>query len=69
MAARFGFELPRRRVMEASDLIASLKVKHAELEEAIELETRRPLPDAAAISDLKKRKLLIKDRIAQLSHP
>jgi hypothetical protein len=55
--------------MEASDLIASLKVKHAELEEAIELETRRPLPDAAAISDLKKRKLLIKDRIAQLSHP
>jgi hypothetical protein len=54
--------------MEASDLIASLKVKHAELEEAIELETRRPLPDAATISDLKKRKLLIKDRIAQLSH-
>jgi hypothetical protein len=52
--------------MEDSDLIASLKARHAQLEEAIELETKRPMPDTTTISDLKKRKLQIKDKIAEL---
>jgi hypothetical protein len=53
--------------MEDSNVMVSLRAKHAQLEEAIELETKRPMPDASAISDLKKRKLQIKDRIAQLA--
>lgn len=53
--------------MENSELMVSLKAKHQQLEEALELETKRPMPDAATISDLKKRKLQIKDRIAQLA--
>jgi hypothetical protein len=53
--------------MEDLDLVVSLKAKHAQLEEAIELEAKRPQPDTATISDLKKRKLQIKDQIAQLT--
>jgi hypothetical protein len=52
--------------MSQDELIVSLKEKHASLERAIDDETHRPLPDQAAIYDLKKQKLRIKDQIVQL---
>lgn len=47
--------------------IASLKDKHAELEQAIEVENSRPLPDEMLIQELKRQKLRIKDEIARIS--
>ena len=52
--------------MSLQDHIEALKAKHAELERAIDEENRRPLPNADAISDLKRQKLRIKDEIFQL---
>ena len=52
--------------MNVEEQAASLKARHAELEEALSLETARPLPDAATIAELKKRKLRIKDELAKL---
>jgi len=45
---------------------ASLKARHAELEEELDTETHRPHPDDVAIKDIKKRKLQIKDELARL---
>ena len=45
---------------------ASLRARHAELEEALEVETHRPLPDQVAIKDIKKQKLRIKDELARM---
>ena len=53
--------------MAEDDRITSLKTEHAELEEALDLETNRPQPNPAVISDLKKQKLRIKDELAGLS--
>ena len=53
--------------MSVEEQVASLKARHAELEEALSQERARPLPDAATISDLKKRKLRIKDELAKLT--
>ena len=53
--------------MNAEEQAASLKARHAELEEALSKENARPLPDAATIADLKKRKLRIKDELAKLA--
>ena len=55
--------------MTVEDRVASLKARHAELEEALTQENARPLPDAATIADLKKRKLRIKDELAKLTVP
>ena len=55
--------------MNVEDRVASLKARHAELEEALTQENARPLPDAATIADLKKRKLRIKDELAKLTVP
>jgi hypothetical protein len=52
--------------MSQQDHVEALKEKHALLERAIDEETRRPLPDQAAIYDLKRQKLRIKDEIFQL---
>jgi hypothetical protein len=52
--------------MSQLDHIEALKEKHASLERAIDEETHRPLPDQAAIHDLKRQKLRIKDEIYQL---
>ncbi|HTZ36649.1 MAG TPA: YdcH family protein [Stellaceae bacterium] len=52
--------------MSQQDRIEALKEKHASLERAIDEESRRPLPDQAAIYDLKRQKLRIKDEIFQL---
>ncbi|MCY4547160.1 MAG: YdcH family protein [Defluviicoccus sp.] len=55
--------------MNVEEQAASLKARHAELEEALSQENARPMPDAATIADLKKRKLRIKDELAKLAVP
>jgi hypothetical protein len=50
--------------METSHVNA-LHVKHAGIERQIHEEMTRPMPDAAAIQALKKRKLKIKEAIAR----
>jgi hypothetical protein len=52
--------------MSQQDRIEALKEKHASLERALDEEAHRPLPDQAAIYDLKRQKLRIKDEIVQL---
>jgi len=52
--------------MSQLDRIEALREKHALLERAIDEEAHRPLPDQAAIYDLKRQKLRIKDEIFQL---
>jgi hypothetical protein len=49
--------------MSVQDRIEALKVKHAELERALDEENRRPLPNQDTVSDLKRQKLRIKDEI------
>ena len=53
--------------MSVEERIDALKVKHQALENAIEEENSRPLPDDAAIVSLKKQKLRIKDELATIS--
>ena len=55
--------------MALQDRIETLRVRHAELEEAVRHEIARPLPDEQLLSDLKRQKLRIKDRIAMLLQP
>ncbi|WP_295527057.1 DUF465 domain-containing protein [Novosphingobium sp. Chol11] len=43
----------------------SLQTKHAGLEQKIAEELSRPIPDAALLMDLKKRKLRIKEELAR----
>ena len=47
--------------------LSQLSSKHAELEKQIETEMRAPLPDTMRLSNLKRQKLHIKDRIMELS--
>jgi len=42
---------------------ASLQARHSLIEDRIRTEQLRPLPDDAAIADLKKQKLQIKDTL------
>ena len=44
----------------------ALTVKHAGLENRIEIEARRPSPDTILIAELKKQKLKLKEEIVQL---
>ena len=53
--------------MSVTDHIQTLKRKHAELETELEYENSRPMPDSAAVADLKRKKLAIKDEIVKLS--
>ncbi|MEL0018835.1 MAG: DUF465 domain-containing protein [Rickettsiales bacterium] len=53
--------------MSVTDHIQALKQKHADLETELDDESRRPLPDAEVLADLKRQKLAIKDQIAKLS--
>jgi hypothetical protein len=52
--------------MSLHDRVESLKAKHAALESAIEMESRRPLQDTTQIHDLKRKKLLIKDELSRI---
>lgn len=47
--------------------LLALKAKHESLDLAIEEENARPLPDQTKISDLKKKKLAIKEEMEQIT--
>jgi len=53
--------------MSLQDRIESLKARHAAIDSAIQMETRRPLPDEAQLADLKRQKLRIKDELSRFS--
>ncbi|GHF20254.1 hypothetical protein GCM10017044_13830 [Kordiimonas sediminis] len=46
--------------------VESLANKHAEIEETISREEHRPVPDTMKLSQLKKKKLRIKEEMASL---
>ncbi|MFQ5973482.1 MAG: YdcH family protein [Alphaproteobacteria bacterium] len=48
------------------ETIEALRAQHASLDDQLNEEIRRPLPDQLAISQIKREKLRIKDRIAEL---
>ena len=48
------------------DYLATLAARHAGLERDIQEEAGRPAPDGLSLTDLKRRKLKIKDEIAWL---
>jgi hypothetical protein len=47
--------------------VDDLKAKHAALEHQLEAEKKRPLPDEITIAELKRQKLRLKDRIADVT--
>jgi hypothetical protein len=51
--------------MGIEDHVAQLRVKHSELEAAIEEENGRPHPDDIHLHDLKRQKLRVKDEITR----
>ena len=53
--------------MTVEERVSALKAKHAELEQAIETENSRPLPDELLLHALKREKLRIKDEIVRIS--
>ena len=55
--------------MSLQDRLETLRARHAYLEQELGKETSRPLPNAEAISDLKRQKLRIKDEIVALERP
>jgi hypothetical protein len=52
--------------MAVEDRIRSLRDKHATLDQAIDRESARTLPDTHKITDWKRQKLHIKDTISDL---
>ena len=54
--------------MSSDDRVDALKAKHAALDLALAEENRRPHPDAAALSELKREKLRIKDELQRIVH-
>ena len=54
--------------MSLQDRIESLRARHRTLEEEIDREFSRPLPNVDHVADLKRQKLRIKDEIVQLEH-
>ncbi len=54
--------------MSLQDRLDSLRARHRSLEEAIDQEIHRPLPNEDILHDLKRQKLRIKDEIVQLEH-
>jgi hypothetical protein len=47
--------------------ISALQAKHAGLDARIKAEVSRPMPDAALLAMLKKRKLKLKEELAALN--
>ena len=54
--------------MSLQDHIETLRSRHRNLEEAIDREISRPMPNMEIVSDLKRQKLRIKDEIVQLEN-
>jgi len=52
--------------MSMQEYVEGLRNKHALLEEEIDIESHRPLPDQPTLTRLKREKLRIKDEIARL---
>jgi hypothetical protein len=52
--------------MTMHDYVESLRSKHAHLEQEIDEELHRPLPDQSVLTRLKREKLRIKDEMARL---
>lgn len=52
--------------MSMHEHVDSLRTKHARLEEMIDEEQHRPMPDQSTVSRLKKEKLRIKEEIERL---
>jgi hypothetical protein len=48
------------------EYVEGLRNKHAHLEEEIDVEGHRPMPDQTMLTRLKREKLRIKDEIARL---
>jgi hypothetical protein len=53
--------------MSLHDRVESLKDKHAALDAALAAETRRPQLNATTVSEMKRKKLRIKDELERLS--
>ena len=54
--------------MSSQDRIEELRAKHHSLEHTLDDEIHRPLPNIDLVTDLKRQKLRLKDRIAELEH-
>lgn len=54
--------------MSLHEHVDSLRAKHARLEEQIDEEQHRPLPDSAVLVKLKREKLRLKEEIEKLQH-
>ncbi len=54
--------------MSLQDRLEALRARHRSLEEAIDQEISRPMPNVDMLSDLKRQKLRIKDEIFSLEH-
>jgi len=52
--------------MTAGEQIEALKARHAQLENRLEEETKRPHPDPLAVAQIKKEKLRLKDELQRL---
>jgi hypothetical protein len=54
--------------MTTQDYVESLRDKHALLEQQIDAELHRPLPDQLLLSRLKREKLKLKDEMVRLGN-
>jgi hypothetical protein len=54
--------------MSMHDRVETLRTQHRSLEELIDQEISRPLPNMEVVNDLKRQKLRIKDEIVLLEH-
>ena len=54
-------------IVSDDEYITVLKARHVELDQAIEDEIKRPLPDGLVVQMLKRQKLRIKDKLYRLS--
>lgn len=53
--------------MISESYVTFLKERHQELEEAIEEESKRPLPDDMLVQLMKRQKLRIKDKLQRIA--
>jgi hypothetical protein len=54
--------------MSSQDRIEELRAQHRSLDNTLDEEIHRPLPNLDIVTDLKRQKLRIKDEIALLEH-
>jgi hypothetical protein len=54
--------------MSLHDRVDTLRTQHRSIEEQIDQEISRPLPNMDVVNDLKRQKLRIKDEIVLLEH-